>query len=70
VAFAESPSRYVLEVRPDDLAKVRTVLRDYGGLKLTVLGSVTDSGRLLWGHGGLEARVEDLASAWRGPLDW
>jgi phosphoribosylformylglycinamidine synthase subunit PurSL len=70
IAFAESPSRYVLEIKPEDLAKVRTVLRDYGGVKLTVLGNVNESGKLAWQQGGLEARVEDLANAWRGPLDW
>jgi phosphoribosylformylglycinamidine synthase len=70
MAFAESPSRYVMEVRPDDLAKVRTVLRDFGGVRLTVLGKVTGDGRLRWSAASLDAAVNDLADAWRRPLDW
>jgi phosphoribosylformylglycinamidine synthase len=70
IAFSEAPSRYILEVRPDDLAKVRTILRDFGGIQLTVLGRLTDSARLRWGAGEVDVRVDELAEAWRRPLDW
>jgi len=74
-AFAENPSRYVLEVRRSDLAKVRTVLADYsggapGGLWLSVIGELNATGRLVWPEADLDETVESLASAWRSPLDW
>jgi phosphoribosylformylglycinamidine synthase len=70
LAFAESPSRYILEIKPDNLQKLRTIMRDFGGIRLTVLGKVTDSSRLVWQHGELDVPVQDLADAWRRPLDW
>ncbi len=70
VAFNESPSRYVLEVRPEDLPKIRTVMRDYGGVRVTPIGKITDSGRLTWQFADLDVRVTDLAEAWLNPLDW
>ncbi len=70
LAFAESPSRYVLEVAPADLPKVRNVLRDFGGPRLTILGALTDSGRLTWQQADLDIAVSDMADAWLGPLDW
>jgi phosphoribosylformylglycinamidine synthase len=70
LAFNESPSRYVLEVSPENLPKVRTVLRDYGGPHLTILGKLTDTSRLVWQPAQLDVQVDDLAEAWRRPLDW
>ncbi|MEK6701342.1 MAG: AIR synthase-related protein [Planctomycetota bacterium] len=73
-AFAENSSRYVLEVRRDDLARVRMVLSDHasscGGLWHTVLGTVSNTGRLRWAQADLDESVEDLARAWLAPLDW
>ncbi len=73
-AFAENPSRYILEVKREDLAKVRTVLSDHasscGGLWHMVLGTLNDSGRLSWLGANLDEQVEDLARAWLAPLDW
>jgi phosphoribosylformylglycinamidine (FGAM) synthase-like enzyme len=70
LAFAESPSRYVLEVRPEDLQRVRTVMRDFGGIRVTPLGKLSDTGRLNWPHADLTIPVADLAQAWLNPLDW
>lgn len=70
VAFAETPSRYVVEIRPDDLPRLRTVLRDYGGVHAEPIGKITNSGRLRWPAADLDAGVNDLARAWRGTLDW
>jgi phosphoribosylformylglycinamidine synthase len=70
LAFNESPSRYILEVREADLPKVRNVLRDFGGPRLTVLGKLTGSGRLAWPQQSLDIPVADLAQAWLNPLDW
>ncbi|HYE62544.1 MAG TPA: phosphoribosylformylglycinamidine synthase subunit PurS [Phycisphaerales bacterium] len=70
LAFNESASRYILEVRDADLPKVRNVLRDFGGVRLTVLGRVNDSGRLTWQHADVDVGVSELAQAWLNPLDW
>jgi len=73
-AFAENPSRYVLEVREADLPKIRTILADNGrscgGLWHTVLGRLDTSGVLAWDQADLSVPVEDLFRAWHGPLDW
>lgn len=74
IAFNESPSRYVVEVAPENLARVRQVLRDYGervgGLFHSVVGHVTSTGRLVWPHADLNADVNVLADTWLAPLDW
>ena len=64
-AFGESPSRYILEIDPAALSRVRSALAD---IPLTPLGSLTASGEL---HvGGDRISVEELAKAWLMPLDW
>ena len=70
LAFAETPSRYILEVEPANVTKVRNVLRDHGAIPATVLGALTDDGQLLWDKADLRADVTDLAAAWLAPLDW
>jgi len=70
LAFAETPSRYILEISPDKLAALKTVLRDHGGISFAILGKLTRSGRLVWAQADLDASVEELTAAWRGPLDW
>ncbi|MBL8963744.1 MAG: phosphoribosylformylglycinamidine synthase [Phycisphaerae bacterium] len=70
LAFGERPSRYVVEVRAEDVGRVRTVLRDHGGIPATAVGTVTASGRLTWARGDLDIGVGDLARAWIAPLDW
>jgi len=70
VAFAETPSRYILEVMPQDLPRLRNVLRDFGGATLAILGTLNRTGRLVWKHGDVDVSVDDLAEAWLRPLDW
>jgi phosphoribosylformylglycinamidine synthase len=62
LAFAEGPSRYVLEI--DDPAAARRF--DTAGC--VVLGKLTGTGRLVWGDA--DEDVEDLARTWRGTLDF
>lgn len=69
-AFAETPSRYVLEIRPGDYARIRTILRDHDGVRAETLGRVTRSGRLVWAQADLDMKVLDLAEAWLRPLDY
>ncbi len=74
-AFAESPSRYVLEVAREDMARVQTVIAEVArsaGVSIPVLplGTLTAEPRLRWPQSELDVAVEDLATAWLGPLDW
>ena len=66
-AFSESPSRYVLEVAPRDLAQVTAAL---GAIPHSVVGTLTTDPRLRWKAGQLDEPVEKLAAAWLKPLDW
>ncbi len=64
-AFGESPSRWVLEVAPADLERVRRAL---SGAPFGEIGRLDDSGRLRVGGG--EWSVAELFEAWTAPLDW
>jgi phosphoribosylformylglycinamidine synthase len=63
--FRESPSRYLLEVAPESLEKVKKKLGDTTAREL---GRFTNSGRLR--IAGADLAVADLRAAWRAPLDW
>jgi phosphoribosylformylglycinamidine synthase subunit PurSL len=67
--FAESNSRFVLEVRPEHEARLYEI---FDGLPLFGLGEVTDSLGLeikgLDGQALISAAVEDLHRAWHEPL--
>lgn len=73
-AFAETPSRYLLEVAPADVAKVRTVLNDFGekvgGIHAQVIAHLTADGTLTWSEADMRESVNDLANVWLKPLDW
>jgi phosphoribosylformylglycinamidine synthase len=70
LAFAENPSRYVLEVKPENVQKIRNVLRDFDAGPCVVVGTLNTSGVLTWQTGDLHAKVVDLAQAWLSPLAW
>ncbi len=70
LAFAENPSRYMLEIRPEVEARVRQVLADHGGIRFETIGTLTDRGRLTWRRADLDLGVSELADAWLRPLDW
>jgi phosphoribosylformylglycinamidine synthase len=77
--FSESPSRFLMEIRPDCISEVSKRL---AGLPLGRLGEVTsshgDEGRLsprlrvvgLEGSVVIDAEVADLKAAWQRPLGW
>jgi len=70
-AFAETPSRYLLEVPPLAVARVREIVQQHApGAVVQQIGVLDFSGRLRWPAASLDAQVEDLARAWRTPLDW
>jgi phosphoribosylformylglycinamidine synthase len=69
--FSESPSRFLLEVRPEHAAAVADV---FAGLPLGRLGEVTAGPSLtvlgLAGTPVIAAGVADLKAAWQRPLRW
>lgn len=70
-AFAETPARYILEVPPLGVARVRELVQQHApGAVVQQIGVLDFSGRLRWPAASLDAQVEDLAQAWRSPLDW
>lgn len=70
LAFAESPSRYIVEVDPAEMNRLKLVLRDLDAQYLATIGTLNESGRLVWAKGGVDVRVEELARAWLGTLNW
>ena len=69
-AFAETPSRYLLEVRHADAPAVKAALAA-AGLPRAVIAVLNDSGALELSENLLEPLpVAELARAWSSPLDW
>ncbi len=69
-AFSETPSRYLLEVRRNDVPAVKAALAA-AGLPRAVVAVLDDSGKLDLSERLLDPiPVEKLAQAWRGTLDW
>jgi phosphoribosylformylglycinamidine synthase len=69
--FAESPTRFVLEVQPGHRAEVEAIL---AGLPLAKLGQTLEEPRLrIAGSGGewiVWATLDQLKQAWQQPLAW
>ncbi|MCZ6543503.1 MAG: phosphoribosylformylglycinamidine synthase subunit PurL [Planctomycetota bacterium] len=65
--FCEQPARYLLEIRPDDLAEVSSRLHDLPG---AVIGTFNSSSRLTLAGDQLDVSVKELQAAWLGTLDW
>ncbi len=66
-AFAETPGRYVLEVRPADLPTIRAAI---GSTPLTLLGKLDTSGQLSLTSEPEPTPVSALTKVWTSPLDW
>ncbi len=65
--FAESPSRYLLEVEVRHLATAGRILAD---LPHAIIGTVNDSGRLTVEVADVDLEIDLLRRAWQGTLDW
>ncbi len=65
--FGESPSRYLLEVAPERVGELSSVL---GGTPHAVIGSFAAHDRLTLAGADLDVSLADLLAAWRAPLDW
>ena len=68
--FSESPTRFVLEVRPRD---VLNVMLAFDGLAIDVIGNVTEVPRLIVLAAKsilISASLSALKEAWQAPLRW
>ena len=67
VCFSESPSRYLLEVAPEDLASIETHLAD---LPWAVIGMFDKASTLRVSGTDLNIELTELRDAWLAPLGW
>lgn len=67
--FAETPSRYILEISPLHLKEVDRHFAK-ADIPCREVGVLDHSGRLRCSKLSLEVEIEHLARAWRGTLDW
>jgi phosphoribosylformylglycinamidine synthase subunit PurSL len=73
VLFAESNSRFVVEVEPSNAARFEEQLK---GLPVARIGSVTSAGNARLAVAGLsgkpiiDSEISKLKSAWKSPMDW
>ena len=68
--FGESPSRYLLEVEPANLADIEKVLAD---VPHAAIGQFTATGKVELGMSGkpaVSATIAALKQAWQAPLNW
>ncbi len=69
--FSESPTRFLVEVRPEHRGEVESLL---DGVGLGLIGAVTASARVtirgLAGSIVIDAAVEDARKHWQDPLRW
>lgn len=69
--FAETPSRYLVEITPNHLEQVLMLLRE-ARVCCDRIGTFAQHDRLRLRAVGseLDVALHDLRAAWRGPLDW
>jgi phosphoribosylformylglycinamidine synthase len=68
--FSESPTRFLLEVRPDAVADVQSL---FEGLPVGEVGTVTETPRLIVRDSEstlIDAPLSALKEAWQAPLRW
>ncbi|HKA06389.1 MAG TPA: AIR synthase-related protein, partial [Gemmataceae bacterium] len=69
--FSESPTRFVMEVRPDDGKALKEV---FAGLPLVKIGTTVKEARLRIAGENWEwliwSKLDELKEAWQKPLRW
>jgi phosphoribosylformylglycinamidine synthase len=65
--FAETPSRYLLEIRRRDLGALDEALRD---VPYAIIGEFREDPMLTLAGTETEIDVAELKDAWTGTLDW
>ena len=68
--FAETPSRYLLEIERVNLDAFDRAMRSSGGAKYAIIGEFNDTRRLTMAEGDVDLDVTDLRAAWVRTLDW
>jgi phosphoribosylformylglycinamidine synthase subunit PurSL len=68
--FSESCSRFILEVTPENFARIQDFLKDSPN---AVVGTVTSSSKVRITNGGdllVDESIDELKQSWQSPLDW
>jgi phosphoribosylformylglycinamidine synthase II len=65
--FAETPSRYLLEIERQNLDRVDALLR---GVPYAIIGEFHSSRRLTLMGAAVDVPIEDVRSCWLGTLNW
>jgi phosphoribosylformylglycinamidine synthase len=69
--FSESPTRFVIEVKPENAAALRAT---FAGLPLAKVGATVKEPRLRVAGANSEwliwAKLDELKEAWQKPLRW
>jgi len=69
--FSEEPSRYLLEIDPQHLQEIRSVLQTPSdAVAIAVIGDFDDSGRLRSSDNDFDLSMETIKGAFLGTLDW
>jgi len=66
--FAETPSRYLLEVAPENTGDVQSKLQE-AGAPFAVIGAFAEHNRLTLGN-AVDESLDELRDLWLKPLDW
>lgn len=67
--FAETPSRYLLEVTSLQIKQAERLFKQ-AGVPCTQVGVLDHTGNLTCSRLGVDLPVQSLTNAWRGTLDW
>ncbi|MBI9018423.1 MAG: phosphoribosylformylglycinamidine synthase subunit PurL [Phycisphaerae bacterium] len=70
IIFSESCSRYLLEVKPENVSGIMEAL---SGIKVAEIGKVNNSGKVVFNYKGkkvIDANNVSLKDAWQKPLAW
>jgi phosphoribosylformylglycinamidine synthase len=65
--FAESPSRYLLEVERGNITALDTAL---SGVRYAIIGEFNDTQRLMLDEASVDVDIANLRHAWTRTLDW
>ncbi|MHC5113898.1 MAG: phosphoribosylformylglycinamidine synthase subunit PurL [Planctomycetota bacterium] len=65
--FAETPGRYLLEVRRGDVDALAEAI---GDVPFSIVGEIGDDARLTVAGTDVDCSVDELKNAWLGTLDW
>lgn len=68
MCFAETPSRYLIEIERGRLNEIESIMRRYS-VRYGIIGEFNDTHRLTLGN-ELDVHIDELHAAWARTLDW